>query len=98
MHRDEDPWSQTGRENTPFDQSFYLILNVAVGGTGGYFLYVHFLFEIWPLYAFLLLTPSTVTLLAASPGLIGDPPLRRVISGKQMGPGFQHGVLEKAEE
>lgn len=33
----QDPWSQTGRDNTPFDQAFYLILNVAVGGTGGYF-------------------------------------------------------------
>ncbi|KAF4970251.1 hypothetical protein FZEAL_10086 [Fusarium zealandicum] len=33
----EDPWSQTGRSNTPFDQSFYLILNVAVGGTQGWF-------------------------------------------------------------
>lgn len=32
-----DPWSQTGRESTPFDQSFYLILNVAVGGTNGWF-------------------------------------------------------------
>jgi hypothetical protein len=32
-----DPWSQTGRLNTPFDQAFYLILNVAVGGTNGYF-------------------------------------------------------------
>jgi beta-glucanase (GH16 family) len=32
-----DPWSQTGKANTPFDQSFYLILNVAVGGTNGYF-------------------------------------------------------------
>ncbi|KAJ5593911.1 uncharacterized protein N7459_000119 [Penicillium hispanicum] len=32
-----DPWSQTGRDNTPFDQSFYLILNVAVGGTNGWF-------------------------------------------------------------
>lgn len=32
-----DPWSQTGRPNTPFDQEFYLILNVAVGGTNGYF-------------------------------------------------------------
>lgn len=32
-----DPWSQTGRPNTPFDQPFYLILNVAVGGTNGYF-------------------------------------------------------------
>lgn len=32
-----DPWSQTGRPNSPFDQPFYLILNVAVGGTGGWF-------------------------------------------------------------
>lgn len=27
-----DPWSQTGARNTPFDQNFYLILDVAVGG------------------------------------------------------------------
>ncbi|KAK3062333.1 hypothetical protein LTS18_004341, partial [Coniosporium uncinatum] len=33
----EDPWSFTGRENTPFDVDFYLILNVAVGGTNGWF-------------------------------------------------------------
>ncbi|EEA23630.1 hypothetical protein TMatcc_002506 [Talaromyces marneffei ATCC 18224] len=32
-----DPWSHTGRPNSPFDQSFYLILNVAVGGTNGWF-------------------------------------------------------------
>ncbi|KAF2808462.1 putative gram-negative bacteria binding protein [Mytilinidion resinicola] len=32
-----DPWSQTGRPNTPFDEPFYLILNVAVGSTTGYF-------------------------------------------------------------
>ena len=32
-----DPWSQTGRDSTPFDQSFYLILNVAVGGTNNWF-------------------------------------------------------------
>ncbi|KFA64744.1 hypothetical protein S40285_01399 [Stachybotrys chlorohalonatus IBT 40285] len=32
-----DVWSQTGRSNTPFDQDFYLILNVAVGGTNGWF-------------------------------------------------------------
>lgn len=32
-----DPWSQTGQRNTPFDQEFYLILDVAVGGTNGYF-------------------------------------------------------------
>ncbi|KAH9883982.1 glycoside hydrolase family 16 protein [Xylariomycetidae sp. FL2044] len=33
----EDPWSSTGRYNTPFDQQFFLILNVAVGGTNGWF-------------------------------------------------------------
>ncbi|KAJ9155186.1 Beta-1,3-glucan-binding protein [Pleurostoma richardsiae] len=33
----QDVWSQTGRANTPFDQDFYLILNVAVGGTNGWF-------------------------------------------------------------
>ncbi|GKT96618.1 LOW QUALITY PROTEIN: beta-1,3-glucan-binding protein [Colletotrichum tofieldiae] len=32
-----DVWSQTGRSNTPFDQRFYLIINVAVGGTNGWF-------------------------------------------------------------
>ncbi|KAF4955565.1 hypothetical protein FSARC_11828 [Fusarium sarcochroum] len=32
-----DPWGGTGRPNTPFDESFYLILNVAVGGTNGWF-------------------------------------------------------------
>jgi hypothetical protein len=32
-----DPWSSTGRPQTPFDQEFYLILNVAVGGCNGYF-------------------------------------------------------------
>ena len=32
-----DPWSQTGSDATPFDQNFYLILNVAVGGTNGWF-------------------------------------------------------------
>ncbi|KAH7381818.1 concanavalin A-like lectin/glucanase domain-containing protein [Cadophora sp. MPI-SDFR-AT-0126] len=32
-----NPWSQTGNRNSPFDQAFYLILNVAVGGTNGYF-------------------------------------------------------------
>ena len=32
-----DPWSQIGRDSTPFDQDFYLILNVAVGGTNGWF-------------------------------------------------------------
>jgi beta-glucanase (GH16 family) len=32
-----DPWSQTGRDSTPFDQEFYLIINVAVGGQNGWF-------------------------------------------------------------
>ena len=32
-----DPWSWTGLDSTPFDQPFYLILNVAVGGTNGWF-------------------------------------------------------------
>ncbi|TKA49805.1 hypothetical protein B0A49_13696 [Cryomyces minteri] len=32
-----DPWGQTGNPATPFDQNFYLILNVAVGGTNGWF-------------------------------------------------------------
>jgi len=32
-----DPWSQTGNPSTPFDQNFYLVLNVAVGGTNGWF-------------------------------------------------------------
>ncbi|KZF20767.1 glycoside hydrolase family 16 protein [Xylona heveae TC161] len=32
-----DPWSQTGNDATPFDQDFYLIMNVAVGGTNGWF-------------------------------------------------------------
>ncbi|KAF7712667.1 Glucan endo-1,3-beta-D-glucosidase [Penicillium ucsense] len=32
-----NPWSGSTRKNTPFDQEFYLILNVAVGGTNNYF-------------------------------------------------------------
>jgi hypothetical protein len=32
-----DPWSHTGRPSTPFDQNFYLILSVGVGGTNGWF-------------------------------------------------------------
>ena len=32
-----DPWSGTGIDSTPFDQEFYLILSVAVGGTNGWF-------------------------------------------------------------
>lgn len=32
-----DPWSQKGELSAPFDEEFYLILNVAVGGTNGWF-------------------------------------------------------------
>ncbi|KAL2060631.1 hypothetical protein VTL71DRAFT_9272 [Oculimacula yallundae] len=32
----DNPWAKGG-SNAPFDQSFYLILNVAVGSTNGYF-------------------------------------------------------------
>ncbi|EXJ53599.1 uncharacterized protein A1O5_13166 [Cladophialophora psammophila CBS 110553] len=32
-----DPWSKYNHKSTPFDQDFYLILNVAVGGTNGWF-------------------------------------------------------------
>ncbi|KAF2136574.1 glycoside hydrolase family 16 protein [Aplosporella prunicola CBS 121167] len=32
-----DPWSHTGSDSTPFDQDFYLIINLAVGGTNGWF-------------------------------------------------------------
>ncbi|KAF7375487.1 Glucan 1,3-beta-glucosidase [Mycena sanguinolenta] len=32
----EDPWAN-GTRATPFDQDFYLIMNVAVGGTNGWF-------------------------------------------------------------
>jgi hypothetical protein len=33
----DNPWVQIGGFNAPFDQEFYLILNVAVGSTNGYF-------------------------------------------------------------
>lgn len=33
----ENPWKSTGRTNTPFDENFYLILNVAVGSQNGWF-------------------------------------------------------------
>lgn len=32
-----DVWSQTGRDDTPFDTEFYLIIDIAVGGTNGWF-------------------------------------------------------------
>ncbi|KAK3695767.1 glycoside hydrolase family 16 protein [Podospora appendiculata] len=35
--RVQDIWGYTNRLNTPFDQRFFLILNVAVGGTNGWF-------------------------------------------------------------
>jgi beta-glucanase (GH16 family) len=33
----DDPWSYTGRHSTPFDQDFYLIISLGVGGTNGWF-------------------------------------------------------------
>jgi hypothetical protein len=33
----KNSWSETGHANTPFDQEFYLIINLAVGGTNGWF-------------------------------------------------------------
>lgn len=33
----ENPWTSAGSYTTPFDQEFYLVLNVAVGGTNGWF-------------------------------------------------------------
>ena len=33
----ENPWAKTGKTNTPFDEKFYLILNVAVGSQNGWF-------------------------------------------------------------
>ncbi|KAK4157391.1 concanavalin A-like lectin/glucanase domain-containing protein [Chaetomidium leptoderma] len=35
--RVEDIWGKTNRPQTPFDQHFYLILNLAVGGQNGWF-------------------------------------------------------------
>ena len=32
-----DVWSHTGRGSTPFDEEFYLLINLAVGGTNGWF-------------------------------------------------------------
>lgn len=32
-----DIWASSGHNQAPFDQSFYLIMNVAVGGTNGWF-------------------------------------------------------------
>jgi len=33
----ENPWGKTGNVNTPFDENFFLILNVAVGSQNGWF-------------------------------------------------------------
>ncbi|KAF2873258.1 concanavalin A-like lectin/glucanase domain-containing protein [Massariosphaeria phaeospora] len=33
----ENPWAHTGSNTSPFDQDFYLVLNVGVGGTNGWF-------------------------------------------------------------
>jgi hypothetical protein len=33
----ENPWGKTGNANTPFDENFFLILNVAVGAGNGWF-------------------------------------------------------------
>jgi len=33
----DNPWAHESDTNAPFNQAFYLILNVAVGGTNGYF-------------------------------------------------------------
>lgn len=33
----EDPWRNSDNTNAPFDQEYYLIMNLAVGGTAGYF-------------------------------------------------------------
>jgi hypothetical protein len=36
-YRPVDVWAETGLYNTPFDQPFHLIMNVAVGASNGYF-------------------------------------------------------------
>jgi len=33
-----NPWTESSQKSAPFDQEFYLILNVAVGGTTGWFI------------------------------------------------------------
>jgi hypothetical protein len=32
-----DPWQYSSNKNAPFDKEFYLIINLAVGGTANYF-------------------------------------------------------------
>lgn len=33
----QDPWANGTKNSAPFDQEFYLIMNVAVGSTSGWF-------------------------------------------------------------
>ena len=33
----ENPWEYTADLNAPFNREFYIIMNVAAGGTNGYF-------------------------------------------------------------
>src|SRR4051812_35034937 len=33
----QSPWASTGSNISPFDQDFYLVINVAIGGTNGWF-------------------------------------------------------------
>ena len=33
----DNPWANSPNKNAPFDRPFYLIINLAVGGTNGYF-------------------------------------------------------------
>jgi hypothetical protein len=33
----DNPWANSPDKNAPFDREFYLIINLAVGGTSGYF-------------------------------------------------------------
>jgi hypothetical protein len=36
----DNPWKNSVNNNAPFDQEFFLILNLAVGGRTGWFAYV----------------------------------------------------------
>mmetsp|Transcript_13675 Transcript_13675/g.32497 ORF Transcript_13675/g.32497 Transcript_13675/m.32497 type:complete len:429 (-) Transcript_13675:147-1433(-) len=33
----KNPWAAAGNANAPYDQEFYIVMNLAVGGTNGYF-------------------------------------------------------------
>jgi hypothetical protein len=35
--RVENPWKHTNSNTSPFDQDFYLVLNLAIGSTNGWF-------------------------------------------------------------